>query len=541
MLSAKLSSTVTRPMVAGAAVLAAVVLGVIGIAAVTGVPWGDSDEVAAPISVSSADAPTEPPAKICGSVGLSGPKSPPEGARTVSTEENLAIVVRESPPKTTFWLEPGEHHLGGGPYDQVQPKQGDTFIGAPGAILDGRHLNLYAFGSNAENVTISYLTIQDFGSRGENMNQAVVNHNSAHGWVISHNTIRHNAGAGVMTASGVVVKHNCLSENRQYGFTAYEEQGIHDVVLEHNEIVGNNTDDWESRQEGCGCSGGGKFWDTRDARIVDNWIHDNRGVGLWADTNNTEFLIKGNHISDNDSEGLIYEISYNAKIVDNVFARNGLVQGPEYDGFPIPALYISESGSDTRAGAKYGETFEIADNVFIDNWSALIAWESADRFAGSPANTSTGYTTLVNPDTATLAACSNPRMIEQPPYVDDCRWKTKNLRVHDNTFRFDPDHIGPACTPEAGCGYVGLVSAYGTYPDWSPYKGMMVAARITFDQDNVWYSNRYIGPWQFMIHDLWNVVSWATWRSEPYNQDQNSMLSRQPSANRYRNHTASPR
>ena len=30
------------------------------------------------------------------------------------------------------------------------------------------------------------------------------------------------------------------------------------------------------------------------------------------------------------------------------------------------------------------------------NWSGVVLWENADRFCGSPNNTSTGYCTLVN-------------------------------------------------------------------------------------------------------------------------------------------------
>ena len=41
-------------------------------------------------------------------------------------------------------------------------------------------------------------------------------------------------------------------------------------------------------------------------------MHDNHSVGLWADTNNVGFDIEGNYISDNDAEGVFYEISYNA-------------------------------------------------------------------------------------------------------------------------------------------------------------------------------------------------------------------------------------
>ena len=46
------------------------------------------------------------------------------------------------------------------------PHAGDTFIGAPGAVLDGGNENRYAFGGDAPDVTISFLTVQNFGSPG---------------------------------------------------------------------------------------------------------------------------------------------------------------------------------------------------------------------------------------------------------------------------------------------------------------------------------------------------------------------------------------
>ncbi len=469
-------------------------------------------------------APTTPPARVCGSDGLDGPDTPPAGARTVTLAQRLDQVVGDAPAGATFWLTPGVHRLDRGRYSQIEPKDGQTFIGAPGAVLDGQHLNQYAFTGDATHVTIEHLTIQNFGRPGENNNEGVVNHDAGHDWQVLHNTVRDNAGAGVFLGSGNVVADNCLKDNGQYGFSVYEPGGVHAVTLRHNEIAGNNTDDWEKRSPGCGCTGGGKFWETDGAVVVDNWIHDNHSVGLWADTNNTGFLVRGNYISDNRAEGLIYETSYNAEITSNTFARNALVSGPENEGFPTPALYISESGSDPRAGEKFGATFEVAHNRFIDNWAGLMAWENADRFAGSPANTSSGYTTLVNPKVATLAACSDPQKVERAPYVDDCRWKTQKLRVHDNTFSFTPSHLGPACTEKALCGYVGLASNYGTFPKWSPYKGDVVEDAITFDQDNRWYDNQYTGPWRFEAHELGTTVDWDTWRSAPYQQDGSSSL-----------------
>lgn len=418
------------------------------------------------------------------------------------------------------------HRLDRGEFVQVVPKRGQTFIGAPGAILDGARHNRYAFGGHAPDVTIAHLRIRNFGARRQNNNEGVVNHDAAAGWTVRASTIVRNAGAGVMVGNRNRLLGNCLVRNGQYGFSAYRPEGVRRVLLRGNEIVGNNTDDWEALVPGCGCSGGGKFWETAEARVVRNWIHHNRGVGLWADTNNTGFLFAGNRVEDNDSKGVIYETSYNARFVRNTFARNGWVDGPEDPGFPTAALYISESGGDARVRGSYRGELSIVRNKFLDNWSAVVGWENADRFAGSPANTSTGASTLVNPTVATVEACGDPDLIGTPPYIDDCRWKTQHLRVEDNVFRFRPAAIGPACRATTGCGFVGLFSNWGTFPSWSPYHGDVVERAITFDQHNRWADNRYVGPWSFMVLEQGNRVGWRAWRARPYRQDRGSTLSR---------------
>jgi len=99
------------------------------------------------------------------------------------------------------------------------------------------------------------------------------------------------------------VRGNCLRNNGQYGMNAYQaENGIVDLVVEGNEIDGNNTEDWEAKAPGCGCTGGVQFWSVDGADIRNNWVHDNHGAGLWGDTNNNDFLIEENYIEDNDAE-----------------------------------------------------------------------------------------------------------------------------------------------------------------------------------------------------------------------------------------------
>src|SRR5262249_61945798 len=101
--------------------------------------------------------------------------------------------------------------------------------------IGGLHRNYYAFGGSAPGVTISYLTIRNFGIKGGNMNEGVVNHDSATGWVIDHSTITGNAGAGVMLGSHDKLSYDCLSDNQQYGFNAVSPKGPSGIVMTDNE------------------------------------------------------------------------------------------------------------------------------------------------------------------------------------------------------------------------------------------------------------------------------------------------------------------
>lgn len=456
---------------------------------------------------------------VCGNSSiLTGPSSPPHGAVVVPAGDNSSLTPVAN---TVYYLATGTHTFGSGPYGQIAPADNDVFIGAPGAILDGKNLNLYAFTQQATGVTIEYLTIQNFGAAGDNNNEGVVNHDAGHGWTVQYNTVHDNAGAGVFVGSNDVVRYNCLSDNGQYGFSAYESNGVSDVVLDHNEIAGNNTYHWETHISGCGCTGGGKFWQTDKATITNNWFHDNQeGPALWADTNNNDFDIENNLFTENDSSGIIYEISYNALIKNNIFTGNANVAGPANPGFPTGAIYISESGGDGRVSGRYS-TIDITGNQFTDNWSGVVIWENADRFCNSPANTSSGDCTLVNPSVVNLGTCVSGT-INNAPYYSDCRWKSQNISVDHNVFDFNPGNIGSDCTTANACGFQGIFSNYGTYPSWSPYQGDVIEQAITFGQNNTFSANTYSGPWQFMAHDQGTVLSVAQWRAAPYGQDAGS-------------------
>ncbi|MEU5979128.1 right-handed parallel beta-helix repeat-containing protein [Streptomyces sp. NPDC047315] len=476
------------------------------------------DTQGAPAGPTGAPSAARAVARVCADPAP-GPTKAPEGAVPVdpAVVGDLAAKTRANPPNTTFWLRPGQHRLPPDRYSQVIPKQGNRYLGAPGAVLDGRKTNQYAFGGSAPDVTISHLTVQGFVAPH---NEGVVNHDSADGWVIEHATVQYNSGAGLMAGARQRVSASCLRGNGQYGMNAYKAGGpVNGLVVEGNEITANNTDDWERRRPGCGCTAGVKFWAVNKADVRGNWVHDNRGAGLWADTNNNDFRIEDNVLESNDGAALIYETSYNAVIRKNTIRRNNWVEGRKHadrgDSFPFATVYLSESGGEPRIDART-DKIEISRNVLENNWSGITLWENADRFCNSPANTSSGHCTLLVPR---AERCARPGIATAPLYAD-CRWKTQRVDVHGNRFVLDKSVL--QCTVK--CDRMAVLANYGTFPDWSPYQGEQVAKAITHRQHNRWYDNDYLGPWTFVAHDPSRVLDFGQWQGTPYEQDAGSTL-----------------
>lgn len=459
--------------------------------------------------------PTTPPAQICDNpAALTGPATVPKRAIALPAGNNSRVNWNR--PGVTYWFSPGKHTLGTGATGIV-PADNITFIGAPGAIIDGQGINLFAFGGKATGVTVSYLTIQGFAVPRQ---QGAINHETSARWTIQHNTVQNNGGAGVMLGPSTVVSFNCLRNNGQYGYSSFAKGGDSNITFDHNEVSGNNTANWEAAIPMCGCSGAGKIWITAGGSITNNWIHHNAGPGIWIDTNNTGLLVDGNYVDDNDAEGIVYELSYNGRITNNNLLRNGFVEGRRFAGqnstFPVAAIYIADSGGDSRVGGGLYGAFDISGNNLDDNWGGVTLWEDGDRFCGS--DPAAGVCTLVNPQ-ANFTTCI-AGTISSAPYVSDCRWKTQNVSVHDNQLVFSRSDVG--CTT-TGCGEQAVMAGPGTTPPWSPYLGTGVDNAITSTQNNHFASNTYIGDWQFADFTT-NPLTLNAFQAPPYNQDASSAL-----------------
>ncbi len=70
---------------------------------------------------------------------------------------------------------------------------------------------------------------------------------------------------------------------------------------------------------------------------------------------------------------------------------------------------------------------------------------------------------------------------DDPDYFDNCRWKTQNVKVADNTFNFNPANIGAGCTADALCGDVGVFSEFGEFG--SAYPAGTVPNNISNNQN----------------------------------------------------------
>ena len=485
-------------------------------------------------------------------------------------------------PDTVYYLLPGTH------VGSLQADTNDAFVGGlsqgTSTVLSGDYSGArtgidsnFASG-NQPGVTIEYLTIEKFQPNGD---AAAINEGSNTDWTLRYNTITLNVpGAGVIVGAGNTLEHNCMTLNGQYGFQSSDvgtwgqdslTGGPYDVTIADNEISYNDTCDFEGllsnaaigwsnynpvpaqyrnphcgKVTGDGNQGGFKLWQTNGVTIADNYIHNNWGPGIWADTNNANTTYTGNTITNNDAQGIIEEISYNFSITDNYLAGNGWAVGLSNPEFPTPAIYVSESGSNTEFGGipacheascsgqrSYVSHSSISGNTLVNNSGGVFLWQNSDRHCSSGFDSVCTLTGGGRSGPFTLAGCKAnlpSASIATATYVgrlsgspsqnwwDGCLWKTANVNVTGNVIDFNPAQV-PHCNPEAwrDCGANGIFSEYSVAPPYTTPGAWVILTQLTFFQNNVWSGNTYNGPSTFYAWNQGNgdnPVSWANWTGE---------------------------
>ena len=163
--------------------------------------------------------------------------------------------------------------------------------------------------SSATNVTIRGLLIEKFANEASS---GAITANS--GWVIEQNEVRLNHGIGIQ--GGVSVRNNYVHDNGQLGLSLYGES---DQLVEGNEIAFNDTAGYATQWE----AGGAKFIRTTRLTVRNNYVHDNRGIAFYTDSDNINVVYDSNRIYDNSGTGILIETGYQTVIRNNIIRRNG--------------------------------------------------------------------------------------------------------------------------------------------------------------------------------------------------------------------------
>ncbi len=194
-------------------------------------------------------------------------------------------------------------------------------------------VTVYAFGGSATGVTIRNLTIEKYANAAQ---VAAVNYGGGSAWTIESNEVRDNHGVGIGISANGVMRGNKVHHQGQMGIKAGGSNGL----IEGNEIAYNNTAFFGAGHYAE--TGGSKFVNTNGLVVRNNFVHHNRGPGLWTDINNINCLYEGNRVEDNEWRGIFHEISFACVIRNNIVRRNGF-NSPGASQIEGAGILISDS------------------------------------------------------------------------------------------------------------------------------------------------------------------------------------------------------
>jgi len=169
-----------------------------------------------------------------------------------------------------------------------------------------------AFTGGVSGVTLSGFTVEKYAAP---YNSGAINAASGPSWVIDGIEGRWNHGAAVFAGPNGKVTNGYFHHNGQYGLMG----NAAGMVIQGNEVAYNNTAGFSQSW----AAGGAKFAFTVGLLVTGNFFHHNYGHAIWVDINNYQAVIERNRVEDNYGRGVFYEISYDAVIRNNTFARNG--------------------------------------------------------------------------------------------------------------------------------------------------------------------------------------------------------------------------
>jgi hypothetical protein len=459
--------------------------------------------------------------------------------------DDLQAAVDNNPEGTTFVLAPGLYRL-----QQVNPKDGDTFIGLPGAVMNGAELLTDFRQETVEDVTYwvgapgpttpgqlsgecdpdhpaciypEDLFIDDTPLTQVNYLQDVVPGkcffdypageiyflDDPTGHTVEVSVARHAFGGtfGYAAAPNVTIRGLVIEKYASPGdMGAVGDQfGGDNWTIENNEIRFNH---------GAGVMG------TTGNVIRDNYIHDNGQIGITgAGTANgaPDILVENNEISGNNYAG--FGGSYGSGGVKFSFTRSLTVQNNYVHDNNGPGLWTDTGNYDTLY-----ENNQVAANMGVGIWHELsydvtIRYNTLIRngLSGHPwlyasqiliANSRNGevYNNLAVVD-GNLGTTGNPgngiAILQDDRSEDGPDYYTVNNYIHDNVVTYLGDR--------------GLSGAGADMLPGDPYD-----PRIMYDGNNLFDYNTYHDPsgpngwrWNWKCDTAWDCwLDWANFQAQ---------------------------
>jgi len=237
------------------------------------------------------------------------------GAYVLYPSDSIQNAVNRSPAGTIFVLKAGVYAR-----QSVRPKDGMTFIGEAGAILDGQKATPRAFvGEDVNNVTVRGLRITNYMPPETT---GALDAIDTTGWVVENNEIDNNVNGsarsyGIQLGSSMVVRGNSIHHNGWVGIDGYK---CVNTLIEGNEIYANPP---AAFKDTIGEASNIKLYDCGAITIRNNFVHDSPFKGIWMDTMRPDVTIEGNRVVNHGEAGIWYEVSYRGTIRKNYIENAG--------------------------------------------------------------------------------------------------------------------------------------------------------------------------------------------------------------------------
>ena len=229
--------------------------------------------------------------------------------------QSIQDAVNRHPAGTSFLIRQGVHAR-----QTVYPRDGMSFVGEPGAVLDGQQVTAQAIvAGRTHGVTVRGLRIT--GYVPPDSGAAVEGHGSD-GWVVESNEIDHNSNGasrayGIRIGSGWVLRANTIHHNGWVGIAGYRAV---DSLIEGNDVYANPPDAFE---DNVGEAANIKLFECGRIALRDNYVHDGPFLGIWLDRSEPEMTVEANRVLNHGDAGIWFEVGYKGVIRGNSVENAG--------------------------------------------------------------------------------------------------------------------------------------------------------------------------------------------------------------------------